>query len=147
MSKKQTIVKNSKGPNNGFYIVMGRTPFYRTSNEPEHHLSTIEQTPTRVHLLVIELVHPIFGFHRTNIESNRAFTGFTKLLFELTRTSFFRTSNKLLACSSIGNRTRTPHFWLRTSNFKHRNFGAVWDWLKLKSLNLAKIIILIILKV
>ena len=37
--------------------VMGRTPFYRTSNKLE-----------RVHLLVIELEHLIFGFERTNIE-------------------------------------------------------------------------------
>ena len=51
----------------------------------------------RVHLLVNELEHPIFGFERSNInfEPNRAFTRFTKLLIKLTRTSFFRTSNEL----------------------------------------------------
>ena len=74
-------------------IVMGRTPFYRTSNELKHHFSNIELE--RVHLLVIELEHPIFGFERSNIEPNRAFTRFTNLLFELTRTSLFRTSNEL----------------------------------------------------
>ena len=35
---------------------MGQTPFYRTSNELEH-----------VHLLMIELEHPIFSFERSNI--------------------------------------------------------------------------------
>ena len=47
-----------------YVLVMGRTPFYRTMNELEHHFSNIE----RVHLLVIELEHPIFGFERSNIE-------------------------------------------------------------------------------
>ena len=36
---------------------MGRTPFCRTSNELE-----------LVHLLEIEIEHPIFGFERSNIE-------------------------------------------------------------------------------
>ena len=45
-------------------VVMGRTPFYRTSIELEHHFSNIERTHT---------------------------------------------------CSSIGDRTRTPYFWLRTN--------------------------------
>ena len=49
----------------------------------------------RVHLLVIELEHPIFGFERMNIEPNRAFTRFTKLLIELTRTLFFLTLYEL----------------------------------------------------
>ena len=47
-----------------------------------------------IHLLVIELEHPIFGFERTNIEPNKAFTRFTKLFIQLTRTSFFQTSNE-----------------------------------------------------
>ena len=77
---------------------MGRTPFYRTSIELEHHLSNIELE--RVHLLVIELKHPIFGFEpsndrTSNFEPNRAFTTLTKSLIELTQTSFFRTSNEL----------------------------------------------------
>ena len=46
-------------------LLMGGTPFYRmnsniifrTSNQLKH-----------VHLLVIELEHPIFGFEQTNIE-------------------------------------------------------------------------------
>ena len=44
--------------------VMGRTPFYRTSNELERHFLNIERTQT---------------------------------------------------CSSIGDRTQTPEFWLRTN--------------------------------
>ena len=45
-------------------LVMGQTPFYRTSNELEC-----------VHLLVIEHEHPIFGFERMNIE-HQALYGF-----------------------------------------------------------------------
>ena len=44
------------------FLVMGQTPFYRTSNELKHHFSNIERTRT---------------------------------------------------CSSIGDRTLTPYFWLR----------------------------------
>ena len=80
---------------------MGQKQFYRTSHKLEHHFLNIKQTL----LLVFKLEHPIFGFERLNIElePNRAFTRFTKkLLIELTKT-----------CSSIGNSTRTPHFWLR----------------------------------
>ena len=39
-----------------------------------------------VHLLVIELERPIFAFERSNIEPNRSFTRFTKLLIEQTQT-------------------------------------------------------------
>ena len=49
-----------------------RTSVFRTSNELE-----------RVHLLVIELEHPIFGFERKNLEPNRALLDLlSKLLFE-----------------------------------------------------------------
>ena len=67
---------------------MGRTPIYQTLNKLKHHFLNIDELQ-RVHLLVIELEHPIFGFERTNNEPNRAFTRFTKLLIKLTRTSFF----------------------------------------------------------
>ena len=40
-----------------YRLVMGRTPFYRTSNELKH-----------VPLLVIELKPPNFGFKQSNIE-------------------------------------------------------------------------------
>ena len=51
-------------------LVMGRTPFYRTSIELEHHFLNIERTQT---------------------------------------------------CSSIGDRTRTPYFWLRTNEHRTSN--------------------------
>ena len=56
---------------------MGQTPLYRTSNKLE-----------RVHLLVIEFEHPIFGLE-LYFEPYMAFTRFTKLLIELTQISFF----------------------------------------------------------
>ena len=59
---------------------MGRTPFYQTSNKLEHHFSNKEH----VHLLVIELEHPILGFEQMNIEPNFTFTRFTELLIQLT---------------------------------------------------------------
>ena len=45
-------------------LVMGQTPFYQTLIKLKHHFSNIEC----VHLLVIKLEHPIFGFEQTNIE-------------------------------------------------------------------------------
>ena len=53
-------------------LVMGRTPFYRTSIELEHHFSNIERTRT---------------------------------------------------CSFVGDRTRTPYFWLRT--IEHRTLNLI----------------------
>ena len=41
------FLSNSKSiPRNFKWLVMGRTPFYRTSNKLEHHFSNIEQTRT-----------------------------------------------------------------------------------------------------
>ena len=87
---------------------MSRTPFYRTSNELE-----------RVHLLVIELERPIFGFELTNIEPNRAFTRFTKLFFELTPTSLFRTSNEPEHVHLMAIELEHPIFGFQQSNFEH----------------------------
>ena len=65
-------------------IVMGWTPFYRTSNELEHHFSNIEWTRT---------------------------------------------------CSSIGDRTGTPYFWLRT--IEHRTSNLMMGlWLNLLNYSL-----------
>ena len=50
------LVLNSDGSNT-ILSNIDRTRIFRTSNELE-----------RVHLLVIELEHPIFGFERSNIE-------------------------------------------------------------------------------
>ena len=59
---------------------MGRTPFYRTSNELEC-----------VHLLMIELKHLDFGFEGTFIKhtTQKAFAKFTKSFIEQTQTLFF----------------------------------------------------------
>ena len=63
----------------------------------------------------------------SNIEPNRAFARFTKLLIELTRTSFFRTSNKLERVHLLVIEFEHPIFGFERSNIKHRtsNF-ALW---------------------
>ena len=71
--------------------------FFRTLNKLE-----------RVHLLVIELKHTNFGFEQTNIAPNMAFTRFTKLLI------IFPNIERTQMCSSFGNQTQTPYFWLQT---------------------------------
>ena len=101
------------------YVVMGRTPFYRTSNKLEHHFQTLNKLKC-VHLLGIELKHPIFGFERTNIEPNKAFTKFTKLLIELTRTSFFQISNELERVHLLEIELKHPIF-----AFEHRTSNIV----------------------
>ena len=50
----------------------------------------------------------------SNIERNRAFTRFTKLLIIFSNIEWTRT------CSSFGNRTWTPYFWLPTID--HQTF-------------------------
>ena len=75
-------------------IVMGRIPFYRTSNELEH-----------VHLLV-------------NFEPNRPFTSFTKLLLELTQTSLFQTSNVLERVHLLVIEFEHPIFGFERSNIE-----------------------------
>ena len=53
-----------------------RTSFFQTSNELEH-----------VHLMVIKLEHPIFGFERSNIELRPITISYKKLVFSsLTQT-------------------------------------------------------------
>ena len=52
--------------NLGSFLVMGGTPFYRTSNELEHHFRTSDELE-QVHLLMIELEHLNFGLEQTNI--------------------------------------------------------------------------------
>ena len=82
----------------------------------------------RVDLLVTELKHHIFGLERSNIElrtSNRAFTRFTKLLIEQTRTdsnTVFSNMEQIRMCQSFSNRTRTPYLLTLnnpTLNFEH----------------------------
>ena len=73
-----------------------------------------------VHLLVIKLEHPIFGFERTNIEPNRAFTRFTKLLIELTRTLFFLTLYELERVHLLVIELDHPIFGFERSNIELR---------------------------
>ena len=86
---------------------MGRTPFYRTSNDLKHHFSNIERSRTsffehrtnsNVFIYWWSNSNTLFlasNDWTSNFKPNRAFTRFTKLLFEVTRTSLFRTSNEL----------------------------------------------------
>ena len=46
-------------------------------------------------MLVIKFERSIFVIETMDIEPNMAFTRFTKLLIDLTQTSFFQTSNEL----------------------------------------------------
>ena len=73
---------------------MCQTPFYQTSNQLEDHFLNIEQT--RTCSSIGDRTRTSYHWLRTsNFEAHRAFTRFTKLLIELTRKSFFRTSNEL----------------------------------------------------
>jgi len=88
-------------------VVMCQTPIYLTSNKLE-----------RVNLLVIEIQLPIFGFERSNIQPNRAFTRFTKMLIEQNRTSIFQTLNKLKRVHLWIMELKHPTFCLKQSNIK-----------------------------
>ena len=77
--------------NEMYKLVMCWTPFYRTSNELEHHFSNMF-----IHWSSNSNTIFLASNDRTsNFEPKRASTRFTKLLFELSRTSLFRTSNEL----------------------------------------------------
>ena len=69
---------------------------------------------------MIELKHPFLASNEqtTNINPNRAFTRFTKLLIELTRTSFFRTSNKLKRVYVLVIELEHPIFGFERSNIE-----------------------------
>ena len=54
----------------------------------------------------------------SNFEPNRAFTRFTKLLIELTRTSFFRTSNELERVHLLIIELEHPIFGFEWSNME-----------------------------
>ena len=65
---------------------------------------------------MIEHEHPVFGFERSNFETNRAFTRFAKLLFELTQTSLFQTSNELECAHILVIELEHPIFGFERSN-------------------------------
>ena len=66
---------------------MGGTPFYQTWIELEHHFS---KNQTNSNTLFLAWNDQTLNFGHITV-----FTTFTKILIELTRTSFFRTSNEL----------------------------------------------------
>ena len=102
------ITKNSDGSNTILLnIKLTRTSFF------EH------QTNLKVFIYWWSNSNTLFlasNDRTSNFEPKRAITRFTKLLLELTRTS-----NEL---ERIGNRTRTPYFWLRT--IEHQISNIVW---------------------
>ena len=85
--------------------------FWNISDGSNIISSNIEWTPTSVelrhiHLLVIELKHPIFGLGRSDIE--------------VTQT-----------CSSFSNQTLAPLFWLQTNGHRTSNFvRPIKSWFK-----------------
>ena len=62
-----------------------------SSNWLEHHFFPLLNELERVHLLVIELEHPIFGFERSNIELRTLFDPSLSVRYEFT----FFISNQL----------------------------------------------------
>ena len=100
-------------------MVMGQTPFYRTLNQLEHHFSNIEQT--RICSSIGDRTRtPYFGFERTKIESNRAFTRFIKFFIELTPISYFRTSNELEHVYIMVIEHEHPIFGLERTDIEHQ---------------------------
>ena len=71
-------------------VVMGRTPFYRTSFFEHRTNSNVFIYSSNSNTLFFAS-----NDRTSNIEPNMPFTSFAKLLFELTRTSLFRISNEL----------------------------------------------------
>ena len=78
---------------------------------------------------------PYFWF-RMNIEPNMAFTRFTKLLIELTWTSFFRTLNKFEFVHLLVIKLEYPIFGFEQSNIVRPITSDVIEWL---SWNLGKL--------
>ena len=99
---------------NKLIVVMGRTPFYRSSNELEHHFSNIEQTGTYLSI----------GDQTRLWTSNKLGLSLELLNYSSTWLEHhFSNIKRIWTCSSIGNRTRTPYFWLRT--IEHRTSNIV----------------------
>ena len=88
---------------------MGRTPFYRTSNWLEHWTNSnvfIYWWSNSNTLLMAS------NNQTSNFEPKGAFTRFTKLLIELTQTSFFWTSNELIRVHQLVIELEHPIFAL-----------------------------------
>ena len=100
---------------------MGRTPFYRTSNELEHHFLNIKRTQlcssigdwTRT---------PYFCFRMLEHETSNLIGLSIDLLYSWTHSNIiFSNVERTWTCSSIGNRFRTPYFWLQTIEHQTSN--------------------------
>ena len=79
-----------------------------TSNEHQH-----------VRQLLMKLKHPIFGFERTDIEHNKTFNRFTKLLIEH-RPLFLQTSNGFDFVFHLVIELKHPIFGFEQSNIELR---------------------------
>ena len=93
---------------------MGQTLFYRTLNKLEHHFLNIEQT--RTSSPIGDRTRTPYFWLQTNKHQSLNLKGlsldrFTKILIELTWTSFFQTLNEL------------EHVHLLMIELKHLNFG------------------------
>ena len=86
----------------------------------EHHFSNIKRTQT--FSSIGDRTRTPYFWLRTN-EHNRSFTRFTRLLIELTQTSFFRTLNKLerVYLLVIDLKTTQKASNHRTLNFEHNS--------------------------
>ena len=88
----------------------------------EHHIIEQQTNSNIIFLTSNEFEHPIFDLEQSNFEPNRAFTRFTKLLIKLSNSNIIFTNiERTRTSSSIGNRTRTPYFCLRTIELQTSN--------------------------
>ena len=99
---------------------MCRTPFYRTSNKLKHQFSN--NSNMFIYWWSNSNTIILASNDRTsNLKPNRAFTRFTKLLTELTQTSFYRTSNEHKLVHLLAIKLRHPIFGCERSNFEHNS--------------------------
>ena len=108
-------------------LVMGRTPFYWTSNKLEHHFSNIKNELKNVYLLMIELENLNFGFQRTDFKhwTYKPFSRFTNLFVIQTRTPFFWTPNVLERVHLMVIKFQYPIFGFKRSNDRTLNIVTV----------------------
>ena len=85
----------------------------------EYYFSNIERIQT-CSSIGDQIQTSYFGFEQTNIEPNRAFTRFTKLLIELTRTSFFQIQKELEHVHLLIIELEHPISGFKRSNIDHR---------------------------
>ena len=102
---------------------MGRTPFYRTLNELEHHFLNIERT--RMCSSIGDWTRtPYFCFRMLEHETSNLIGLSIDLLYSWTHSNIiFSNVERTWTCSSIGDRTRTPYFWLRS--IEHRTSNLI----------------------